>query len=213
MTLPVAALFVRKDGPYFGLDGVEPWDETRDARLYPGPHPVVAHPPCQRWGRYWSGGPSAKVRRRKGDDGGCFASALASVRKWGGVLEHPADSAAWETFKLPKPMSGGGWVGSLFGGWTCSVEQGNYGHRARKATWLYAFGVEPAALVWGPSGGGVRLEDGFHTSEERRAARAAGIRPCESLSTAQREETPPEFRDLLISIARSVYAKRAEVLP
>lgn len=58
----IAALFVQRGGVYFGLPDVDPWDEQRDARLYAGPLPVVAHPPCQRWGRYWFGGPSAKVR-------------------------------------------------------------------------------------------------------------------------------------------------------
>lgn len=82
----VAALFVQKGGCYYGIDGVDPWPEERDARLYAGPWPVVAHPPCERWGRYWSGGPSARVKRLRGDDGGCFASALASVRRWGGGL-------------------------------------------------------------------------------------------------------------------------------
>ena len=47
----VAALYVETNGSYFGLPGVDPWDEPRDARLYAGPHPVVAHPPCQRWGQ------------------------------------------------------------------------------------------------------------------------------------------------------------------
>lgn len=51
----IAALYVETDGPYFGLDGVDPWDIRRDARLYTGPHPVVAHPPCARWGRYAKG--------------------------------------------------------------------------------------------------------------------------------------------------------------
>lgn len=69
---PVAALFVARGGCYFGLPDVDPWDEQRDARLYVGPYPVVAHPPCERWGRYWYGGPSAKVRRVKGDDSGCL---------------------------------------------------------------------------------------------------------------------------------------------
>lgn len=92
--MTVAVLYAYADGPYAGLDGVDVWDVTRDARTYAGPHPVVAHPPCERWGRYWHGGPSAKVRRTKGDDGGCFASALASVRRWGGVLEHPEASMA-----------------------------------------------------------------------------------------------------------------------
>lgn len=44
----VAALFVETGGGYFGLPDVEAWDEPRDARMYAGPHPVVAHPPCQR---------------------------------------------------------------------------------------------------------------------------------------------------------------------
>jgi len=62
----IAALYVETGGPYFGVEGVDPWDATRDAREYAGPHPVVAHPPCKRWGRYWGGGPSAKVKRLKG---------------------------------------------------------------------------------------------------------------------------------------------------
>lgn len=45
----VAALFVETGGAYFGLDDVDPWDITRDARQYAGPHPVVAHPPCSTW--------------------------------------------------------------------------------------------------------------------------------------------------------------------
>ena len=52
---PIAALYVETGGSYYGLPGVDPWDERRDARLYPGPHPAVAHPPCQRWGKLWAG--------------------------------------------------------------------------------------------------------------------------------------------------------------
>lgn len=99
----IAALYVQPDGCYVGLPDVDPWDEARDARTYAGPHPVVAHPPCERWGRYWHGGPSARVRRVKGDDGGCFAAALASVRRWGGVLEHPEASAAWARHGINAP--------------------------------------------------------------------------------------------------------------
>ena len=68
----IAALFVANPGCYIGLPDVDPWDKERDARTYAGPWPVVAHPPCVRWGRYWFGGPSARVRRQLGDDGGCF---------------------------------------------------------------------------------------------------------------------------------------------
>src|SRR5258708_3804871 len=47
----VAALYVDPNGVYASLPGVEVWDEARDARLYAGPWPVVAHPPCARWCR------------------------------------------------------------------------------------------------------------------------------------------------------------------
>lgn len=206
----IAALFVQAGGCYAGLEGVDPWPASRDARLYAGPWPVVAHPPCERWGRYWHGGPSAKDRKVKGDDGGCFASALASVRRWGGTLEHPEASADWRAFGLIAPPRDGGWVAADFeGGWTCCVEQGHYGHRARKATWLYARGVRSLpSLAWGPAPAGVRLDVGFHSAAERAAAKAAGWRPGPRLK-GQRENaaTPPAFRDLLIGIARSARAR------
>jgi hypothetical protein len=199
----IAALYVLKDGPYFGIPDVDPWDEARDARLYAGPHPVVAHPPCARWGRYWFGGPSAKVRRVLGDDDGCFAAALHSVRTFGGILEHPEASHAWRWFGLNKPPKSGGWVNAdLMGGWTCCVEQGHYGHKARKATWLYAFGLPTLpSLKWGTSGQRLRLDHGFHSAEERR--RAVGTGRCQLLSKRQRLSTPEPFRDLLMNMARS----------
>ena len=201
----IAALFVDPRGPYIGLDGVDPWTEDRDARLYEGPWPVVAHPPCARWGRYWHGGPSATVRRVLGDDDGCFAAAIAAVRRWGGVLEHPEASYAWQRFGLAKPPRDGGWVpGDWMGtlGWTCCVEQGHYGHRARKATWLYAVGcAELPNLVWGRSEAKAKLDLGYHTAEERRAAVRKGIIP--QMSSRQRGLTPEPFRDLLLSIAGS----------
>lgn len=205
----IAALFVQTGGAYFGLDGVDPWDESRDARKYAGPWPVVAHPPCERWGRYWFGGPSAKVRRVKGDDAGCFSSALVSVRRWGGVLEHPAATHAWEAFDLARPPASGGWVGAGDGGQVCHVEQGNYGHPARKATWLYVVDFRSAGWVapelrWGPSSAALRLDEGFHSAAERKAARAAGVPPRKRLSRAQNVATPTEFRDILIGIARGV---------
>ena len=196
----IAALFVQSGGAYFGLDGVECWDEQRDARKYVGPWPVVAHPPCERWGRYWFGGPSAKVRKIKGDDAGCFKAALAAVLRFGGVLEHPAATHAWAAFCLRRPPAQGGWVAS-HGGWVCHVEQGNYGHLARKATWLYATTRGPE-LKWGPSSATQRLDEGFHSAAERKAARASGVAPRKRLSRSANIATPPLFRDVLIAIAR-----------
>lgn len=209
--MTVAALFVQRGGVYWDLPGVDPWDEARDARKYAGPWPVVAHPPCQRWGRYWGGGPMlarTPKQKRLGDDGGCFAAALHAVRAWGGVLEHPEASHAWRAFGLMAPPWSGAWVNADFlGGWTCMVEQGHYGHRARKATWLYAFGVELPSLKWGGSGRRVRLDDGFHSKEERR--RMVRLGTVSRLSRLERSATPAPFRDLLLSIARTARREAA----
>lgn len=201
----IAALFVEKDGCYFGLDGVDPWDVNRDARTYDGPHPVVAHPPCQRWGRFWHGAPNKPHQYKLGDDGGCFASALASVRRWGGVLEHPADSHAWGHFCIMRPVRQAGWQPALRG-WTCYVEQGHYGHMSRKPTWLYAFGMPREAL---PELNWTRGEQRLHPialerygyEKARRIGMTAMVGGKDK--TRIRNATPIPFRDVLIGIARS----------
>lgn len=192
----VAALFVEKGGVYYGLPDVEPWDIERDARLYAGPHPVVAHPPCQLWTnmagvnfrRY--GGP----HNRPGNDRGCFAAALTAVQRWGGVLEHPAGSFAWPTFGLSRPINIG-WQRTALGTsadteeWVCEVWQSAYGHRARKRTWLYYVGLKPANLVWSRAPGSHQV-GWFDRKKPTLGKKAASA-------------TPPAFRDLLLSIARS----------
>lgn len=194
----IAALFVQRGGVYWDLPDVDPWDEARDARLYAGPHPVVAHPPCSRWCRL-AGLVEARWGHRRGDDGGCFEAALKAVRTWGGVLEHPAYSDAWSAFDLPHPPRHGGWVRSLWGGWSTHVEQGRYGHVAKKATWLYAVGVELPALRWGyvpdRSPGLVSWcrNHNPHDTRPRVGKRAAS-------------RTPVEFRDVLLGMARSAKA-------
>lgn len=197
----IAALFVERDGPYSEIAGVEIWDKTKDAKTYKGPYPVIAHPPCERWGRYWSGGPSAKIKRTLGDDNGCFKSALESVRKFGGILEHPEASHAFKRFGLPRPDFNGGWTETdSYGGASCCVSQGHYGHRARKMTWLYAVNIPLPELIWGPAKGKERLDEGFVTAEERRFKRAQGQKPRPRLSVKENLYTPPAFRDLLIRL-------------
>lgn len=189
-----AALFVQADGCYAELPHVDAWPESRDARLYSGPLPVVAHPPCQLWGAManvnfarWGGD-----HNRPGNDKGCFASALESVRKFGGVLEHPAKTRAFSAHGLPAPI-GIGWQRVLDGGWVCEVWQSAYGHRANKATWLYYFGpVEPASLKWDRPQGTHQI--GFQDQRGKAANKP-------TLGKREANATPIEFRDQLLQLA------------
>jgi hypothetical protein len=190
----VAALFVAKGGAYYDLPGVDPWDVERDARRYQGPHPVVAHPPCQLWGNFaalnfkrWGG-----EHNRPGNDAGCFASALESVRSFGGVLEHPAGSNAYAAHWLPRPPKTGGWASvhrRVNSEWICEVWQTAYGHKARKRTWLYYCGTNvPPELDWTQKPGVAQVGwfDRIKPTMAKREAMA----------------TPAAFRDMLLSLAR-----------
>jgi hypothetical protein len=197
--MTIAALYCEEQGIYSEIDGIDLWGISRDARKYDGPYKVIAHPPCQRWGRFWHGSTRKPHQYKLGDDGGCFAAALEAVRRWGGVLEHPAYSKAWEFFGLRKPPISGGWVSGPYG-YTCHVEQGHYGHISRKATWLLASEVNLPDLIWGPSPQRIHpraLE--LHGYEKaRRIGMMAMIGGKDK--TKIRNTTPIEFRDLLISI-------------
>lgn len=210
----IAALYVAKNGCYYGLPGVEPWDEERDARKYAGPWPVVAHPPCQRWGKLWAGQPlhikNTGQRKIKGDDGGCFAAALAAARKWGGIIEHPWGSHAWAHFGLNTPSRKGGWIAADFhGGWTCCVEQRPYGHYARKPTLLLAYKTGLPELQWGESE--LRLDPAVIARMGLKRAKRLGEVGSRGggQNSRPRIDTPLPFRDLLIAIARTV--RRADV--
>lgn len=206
---PVAALYVETDGTYFGVPNVDPWDINRDATRYPGPFPVVAHPPCQRWGRYWHGAPRKPHQYKLGDDGGTFKAALDAVRRFGGILEHPRDSKAWAFYGLAKPPRKGGWIkADECGGFTCSVEQGQYGHFARKGTWLYANGVDLPELRWG-EGAQVLPQwmiDRYGYEKARRIGVMAMVGGKDK--TRIRDATPPEFRDVLLNTAATAYEHR-----
>lgn len=191
----IAALFVQPDGCYLNLSGVDPWPEHRDARKYEGPFPVIAHPPCQLWGALanvnfarWGG-----EHNRPGNDGGCFQSAVHSVARWGGVLEHPAKTRAWATYGLQKP-EGVGWERMGLHEWVCEVWQSAYGHRANKATWLYYHGVNPPhELRW-------ERPVGSHQVGQRDQRGKAANKP--SLSKREANATPLAFREELLRLAR-----------
>jgi hypothetical protein len=127
-----------------------------------------------------------------GADGGTFSAALAAVRKFGGVLEHPAWTRAWAAHGLCDPAPQGGWMREMFGpGWVCSLWQSAYGHRSNKPTWLYYVGVNPPAeLNWSRPKGSCLVG---------RTDKRAGV---ECLSQRERNATPRAFRDALLELAR-----------
>lgn len=170
---PVAVLFARADSVYKGLEGCDVWDESRDARLWPGGSPVVAHPPCRGWGRLRT---FAKVQPGELD---LARMAVAAVRRWGGVLEHPEASALWADQGLPRPGQGR----DQWAGWTFAAPQSWWGHRSAKASWFYIGGIGPRDLP------AVHLRFGIDT-------------PVERLGRAAREHTPPDLAAWLVDLAR-----------
>lgn len=178
----VAALYVDPLGPYPSMPAVECWDEERDARLYPGPHPVVAHPPCGPWSRL------RMVCRRQ--DPQLAPLAVEQVRLWGGVLEHPESSRLWRHCGLPLP----GEFPDMYGGWSLELDQVSYGHSARKRTKLYIVGLAPSSVRV--------LTGGAPTHRVARDRKRTAIGHLKECSAQMRRRTPPLFAEFLVDIAR-----------
>lgn len=187
----VAALYVDPRGPYPKMPGVECWDEQRDARLYAGPHPVVAHPPCGPWGRL--------KNRCKNQSATLAPAAVDQVRRFGGVLEHPADSKLWSHCGLPKPYE---FFGDLHG-FTIAVEQSDWGHKCAKPTWLYLVGIsviDVKSLMVRTKRPGNITHGIWYGSFERSGH--AGPKLI-AASKEIRRRTPPAFAEFLVELARN----------
>lgn len=193
----VAALYVDPRGPYPKLEAVDCWDEARDARKYDGPYPVVAHPPCKTWSKL-------QHLSKLPDDGGMFRKALLAVRKYGGVIEHPAGSKAFDRYELPKP----GDAPDVCGGITIEVCQVEWGHVARKRTWLYLCGGAQSGIDAPPFPG--RKPTHWASGGRRHARKGSGGFAPEGMkicSAQQRNRTPELFAAYLVRLARNVSVK------
>lgn len=179
---PVACLFARADSNYKALPGCDVWDIERDARNWSGGCPVVAHPPCRAWGRL------RHFAKPRADEKALALWAVEMVRKWGGVLEHPVASQLWPTAGLPRPGER-----DQLGGWTMSISQWWWGHRADKPTLLYIVGCEPGDIPPVP----FKIGEASHVIQSRKRD---GCRP--HVSKAEREHTPPELAAWLVELAR-----------
>lgn len=191
---------------YVGSErAIDCWDAKRDARCYAGPGPVVAHPPCTHYGRVSHLG--------KADDADCAPRAVDQVRRYGGVLEHPAGSKLWsQPWKtdgisawLPHPTA---LYGCPWGGYTIEVAQVEWGHACRKRTWLYLVGVPLSAIERPPF---PRREPTHWCSGGRTASSRQGspIPPGIKAASAQiKRRTPPLFAEYLVRLARAAGESR-----
>ena len=195
--ITVAALYIDPLGPYPKIEGVECWDEERDARNYAGPWSVVAHPPCGPWGNLRQMRVPNRERRTQGAD--CMAPAVAAVRTYGGVLEQPAGSLAFRRFGMPFP----GELPDDFGGRSVAVEQVEWGHPARKATWLYIVGRVVLERPPFPGRAPTHWVSGGRISRTGGGVVPSGIKVC---SAQQRRRTPPLFAEYLVRLARAAAA-------
>lgn len=184
----VAALYVDRLGPYPKL--VEHWwDEQRDARTYAGPWPVVAHPPCGPW--------SSFRHMYRGDEHDLAPAAVEQVRRWGGVLEHPAGSQLWRRFGLPLPDSGV----DAAGGYSIAVDQLWWGHACSKPTWIYCVNVPIWALNKEPPFPHRRPTHDLMGSRGKNASADRGGKL--EASKEIRRRTPVAFAEWLISLAQT----------
>lgn len=185
----VAALYIDPRGPYPKIPGVDCWDEARDARLYDGPHPVVAHPPCGPWGQF-------KMFCTK-QDKALAPLAVAQVRRFGGVLEHPRYSRLFPHCLMPLP----GELPDAFGGYTIELDQCEWGHVARKPTWLYTVGTRTFERSPFPD------RQPTHSMANGRGELLADGTKRKRCSAQQRRRTPQLFAEYLVRLARSVQRK------
>jgi len=190
----IACLFVLKDSVYKKFDYCDCYDIDRDAMMYIGEHPVVAHPPCNLWGKFAAvnyaryGG----EHNRPGNDGGMFEFALSAVRRCGGVLEHPAGSKAWDHYNIPKSKKPG-WMRVGEFEWVCEVWQSAYGHKANKATRLFYCGKNlPMPALWNRPIGSHQV--GYRDQRGKKANKP-------TLSKKEAKSTPILFAKYLTSLA------------
>lgn len=147
-------------------------------------------------------GPSAFVVTREDERKEIAAAFKNEIQP--GVLEHPEHSHAWALHKMIPPDAGlTGWTfPDSHGGRSCLVEQGQYGHIARKPTWLYAVSPSFPDMDW--TRGPQRLHPVALARHGYAKARRIGMLAMigGKDKTRIRNATPIAFRDLLISIAR-----------
>jgi len=180
----IAALCVAPNSVYKTMRDVDAYDSKRDVRTFQGGMPIVAHPPCRAWSAYTSH--QAKPSLGEAELGLLCADLL---RRWGGVLEHPAHSRLFHAASLPLP---GQRIGDLF---TVPVLQAWWGYPMKKATWLCFSRIDVASLD-------------FPYIEHDSRSGVGDRRRQQVMSKHQRAATHPALAEFLVSAARQTNSRK-----
>ena len=182
----VSVLCVAQNSFYKSLPGVDCYDFRRDARTFAGGTPVVAHPPCRAWSAFCSH--QAKPAEGEKELG---LWCCEQLRRWGGVLEHPAHSRLFAAAELPLPGETRAHL------WTVQVSQAWWGYPLRKATWLCFSGISKNL---------VNMPFRLH-------ARGNDRRREQCMSKNQRSQTMPAFAVWLVELARKADVRQFSAIP
>ena len=188
MNKTVAVLFARSDSIYKSMPQCEVYDAERDAHSYTGNLPVIAHPPCKQWCRL------RKQAKENPQEKALALWAVAQVRRYGGILEHPYPSELWKAAQLPRAGET-----DKHGGWTLALLQSDFGHKARKPTMLYIVGIEPQHIK-PPM---LTLGRASHVIATKKTTTS---RP--EVPRADREHTPEPMARWLIQVAEQCQIKQ-----
>jgi hypothetical protein len=129
MAYKVTVLFCQKNSIYKRM-GCNVYDEDRNSLSWMGSEPAIYHPPCRLWSKLKHLSTADPIEKY------LALWAVNKVRSYGGILEHPAYSSLFNFMNLPKPGNTDEY------GFTIEIDQFNYGHLARKKTWLYICGAD-----------------------------------------------------------------------
>jgi hypothetical protein len=182
-------LFARSDSHYKNYPNLEVFDADRNALSCKDETASIYHPPCRAWGQL-----KHFAKPRPGERKLAIWS-LLRINKFGGVLEHPANSELFKKYYL-----------LMNKGFVLDLEQVWFGHKARKPTKLYIVGIDRSEL---PHFKKIATEP-THQITWLRGKTKNGLkqRRLPGLEKKDREGTPPLFADYLIKICDLIEEKK-----
>ena len=194
-----AALFCRRDSDYKLRDHWDVYDADRNALTYAGNGPVVCHPPCRFWGQlsHMAGRSGNMTPEQIEAEKGLATWSIETIRKVGGVLEHPSGSKIFK--QLPE-------IGEVdeCGGFVIEIDQYDFGHVARKATKLYIVGTSVDKLPRLP-----KKDNTVHLCDKgKRRSITGNVEGTTRCTQKQREYTPEKLIDWLEEVLEVITNER-----